>query len=212
MKIQKVHRISSTQKMKNNPHYQLAKAGDCVSAELLVNQIVQSPSYFQKLTGFVCPVQKPAGNQIPVALAKLMCSHSKLTLYDSVFLQHTAHGSSMVERLYYHPYFSGKVIPDNYIIVDDVYTTGNTLRYLKAFLESRGANVTSAWCIGSGPSLQFEPNRILVRLLLAKFPSISNYFDIDLLTVPQIEYLLRVSSINRLWQIHSDNQLALSFA
>lgn len=118
----------------------------------------------------------------------------------------------MVERLYYHPYFSGKVIPDNYIIVDDVYTTGNTLRYLKAFLESRGANVTSAWCIGSGPSLQFEPNRILVRLLLAKFPSISNYFDIDLLTVPQIEYLLRVSSINRLWQIHSDNQLALSFA
>ena len=123
MKIQKVHRISSIQKMKNNPHYHLAKTGDCVSAELLVNQIVQSPSCFQNLTGFVCPVQKPAGNQIPVALAKLMCSHSKLTLFDSVFLQHTSHGSSMVERLYYHPYFSGKVIPGNYIIVDDVYTT-----------------------------------------------------------------------------------------
>ena len=211
MKIQKVQRISSIQKMKNNPHYHLAKAGDCISAEHLVNQIVQNPSCFQNLTGFVCPVHKPAGNQIPFALANLMSSHSTLTLYDSVFLQHTSHGSSMVERLYYQPYFSGKVIPGNYIIVDDVYTTGNTLRYLKAFLESRGANVTSAWCIGSGPSLQFEPGSILIRLLLAKFPSISNYFDIKLLTVPQIEYLLRISSLNHLWQIHSDNQLELSF-
>ena len=165
-----------------------------------------------KLNGYVCPVMKARGNQIPLALAQYMSSNSNLTLCDSVILQHSPHGSSMVERLYYKPHFSGKVIPGNYIIVDDVYTTGQTLKSLKTYLESRGAIVTGAWCLGSGPTTQFEPNRLLLRMLLAKFPAISNYFDIASLTVPQVQYLLRLSSISRLWQIHSDNQLALSFA
>lgn len=147
-----------------------------------------------------------------MALALLMSANSKLILSDSVYLQHTLHGSSMVERLYYKPFFSGNVAPGNYIIVDDAYTTGQTLKSLKRFIESKGGNVTSAWCLGSAATTQFEPNRLLVKMLLMKFPSISNYFDIDSLTVPQIKYLLRLSSINRLWEIHSDNQLALSFA
>ncbi len=212
MKIQNVNRISTVVKMKNHPQYRLAKSGDIDAAQCLVNQTVQDCSPFQNLTGFVCPVQKPKGNAIPMALALLMSANSKLTLSDSVYLQHTSHGSSMVERLYYKPFFSGKIIPGSYIIVDDVYTTGQTLKSLKTFLESKGANVTSAWSLGSAATTQFEPNRLLLKMLLVKFPSISNYFDIDSLTVPQINYLLRLSSINRLWQIHLDNQLALSFA
>jgi hypothetical protein len=212
MRIDNIRRISTVLKMKNHSDYHLAKSGDLDAAQRLVNQTVPDCSVFQNLTGFVCPVQKPKGNSIPMALAVLMSANSKLILSDSVSLQHTAHGSSMVERLYYQPHFSGKVIPGNYIIVDDVYTTGQTLKSLKNYLESKGANVTGAWCLGAGPSTQFEPNRLLVRILLAKFPSISNYFDINSLTVPQIQYLLRLSSINRLWKIHSDNQLALSFA
>lgn len=199
-------------KMKNHPQYQLAKSGDIEAAQRLVTQTVQDFLLFQNLTGFVCPVQKPNGNSIPMALALLMSANSKLTLSDSVYLQHTSHGTSMVERLYYKPFFSGNIKPGNYIIVDDVYTSGQTLKSLKNFLEKRGANVTSAWCLGSGPSTKFEPNRLLVKMLMVKFPSISNYLDIDSLTVPQINYLLRLSSINRLWEIHSDNQLALSFA
>ena len=212
MRIENIHRISTILKMKSNSNYHLAKSGDFESAQRLVNQTVPDCSAFQNLSGFVCPVQKPKGNSIPMALALLMSANSKLILSDSVYLQHTSHGSSMVERLYYHPHFSGVVKTGNYIIVDDVYTTGQTMKYLKNFLENRGANVTGAWCLGAGPSNQFEPNRLLVKILLAKFPSISNYFDIDCLTVPQIQYLLRLSSINRLWEIHSDNQLALSFA
>lgn len=212
MRIEHIRRISTVLKMKSNSNYHLAKSGDFESAQRLVNQTVTDCSVFQNLTGFVCPVQKPKGNSIPLALALLMSSNSKLILSDSVYLQHTAHGSSMVERLYYHPHFSGKVIPGNYIIVDDVYTTGQTMKYLKNYLESKGANVTSAWCLGSAATTQFEPNRLLLRILFAKHPSISNYFDIDRLTVPQIQYLLRLSSINRLWEIHSNNQLALSFA
>ena len=212
MKIDHVRRISTVLKMKCHPQYHLAKSGDIVAAQSLVSQTVPDCSVFQKLTGFVCPVQKPKGNAIPMALALLMSANSKLTLSDSVYLQPASHGSSMVERLYYQPYFSGKVIPGNYTIVDDVYTTGQTLKSLKNYLESNGANVTSAWCIGSAASTEFEPNRLWVKMLTGKFPSISNYFDIDSLTVPQIQYLLRLSSINRLWQLHSDNQLALSFA
>ena len=212
MRIDNIRRISTVVKMKNNSDYHQAKTGDIESAQRLVNQTVPDCSIFQNLWGFVCPVQKPKGNSIPMALSLLMSANSKLTLSDSVYLQHTTHGSSMVERLYYHPHFSGIVKPGNYIIVDDVYTTGQTLKYLKNYLELKGANVTGAWCLGAGPSTQFKPNRLLVRILLAKFPSISNYFDIDCLTVPQIQYLLRLSSINKLWQLHSDNQLALSFA
>lgn len=212
MRIENICRISTVLKMKNHPEYHLAKTGDIDAARSLVKQTVHDCSPFQNLNGFVCPVQKPKGNAIPMALATLMCANSKLILSDAVYLQHTSHGSSMVERLYYKPFFSGKVIPGNYIIVDDVYTTGQTLKSLKQFLESKGANVTGAWCLGSGPSTQFEPNRLLVKMLLMKFPSISNYLDIDSLTVPQINYLHRLSSINRLWEIHSDNQLALSFA
>ena len=212
MKIEHVKRISTILKMKSYSSYNMAKNGDFDAAVDLVSRIVPDYSVFQKLTGFVLPVMKPKGNQIPLALAHYMTFNSKLTLCDSVFLQPASHGSSMVERLYYQPLFSGKVIPGNYTIVDEVYTTGQTLKSLKNYLESNGANVTGAWCLGSAASTEFEPNRLLVKMLIAKFPSISKYFDIDRLTVPQIQYLLRLSSINRLWQIHSDNQLALSFA
>ena len=211
MRIDNIRRISTVVKMKNHSDYRQAKTGDIEAAQRLVNQTVPDYSVFQNLMGFVCPVQKPKGNSIPMALALLMSANSKLILSDSVYLQPASHGSSMVERLYYKPLFSGQFKPGNYIVVDDVYTTGQTLISLKRFLESKGANVTSAWCLGSGPSTEFEPNRLLLRMLLAKLPSISNYFDINSLTVPQINYLLRFSSINRLWQLHSENQLALSF-
>ena len=131
MKIENIRRISTVLKMKNNVNYHLAKTGDYASAQHLVCQLIHDDSKFQNLTGFVLPVQKPKGNQIPMALARFMSFNSKLTLCDSVFLQPAVHGSSMVERLYYHPHFSGKVIPGNYIIVDDVYTTGQTMKYLK---------------------------------------------------------------------------------
>jgi hypothetical protein len=212
MKIAHVHRISTIQKMKGNSNYSPAKKGNLESAQKLVREIICKYSLFEKLQGFICPVLKPAGNRIPLAFAQLISSNSNGVLYDAVYLQHTPHGSSMVERLYYEPVFFGPVKPGNYIIVDDVYTTGQTLRRLKHYIESKGGNVTGAWCIGSGPSLAFEPTRLLLKLLLVKHPDITKYFEVELLTVPQIQYLLRLSSINRLWHIHSDNQLKLLWA
>jgi hypothetical protein len=130
-------------------------------------------------------------------------------LDDEIYLHHAAHGSSMVERLYYQPVFSGTVKQADYVIVDDVYTSGRTLKALKNYIESRGGNVTSAWTIGTGPSKEFEPTRLQFRLLTAKFPNITRYFDLDELTSPQIVYLLRLTTLDRLWTLHVDNQLSL---
>jgi hypothetical protein len=209
MKLSHIHRISTTSRLTGHPMYKTAKQGDPETAQIVVNEIITDKSQFRYLEGYVCPVLKSHGNKLPLALAYLMASHSNLTLYDSIYLQHASHGSSMAERLYYQPVFSGKVNPADYIIVDDVYTTGKTLKSLKSYIESHGGNVISAWCIGSGPSLEFEPKRMLLRLLTAKFPNINRYFDLNELTSPQIHYLLRQSSLNRLWMIHADNQLSL---
>ena len=158
MKIAHVHRISTIQKMKGNSNYSPAKKGSFESAQKLVREIICEYSSFEKLRGFVCPVLKPAGNRIPLALAQLISSNSNTILCDSVYLQHTPHGSSMAERLYYEPVFFGPVKPDNYIIVDDVYTTGQTLRRLKHYIESKGGNVTGAWCIGQALHLLLNPH------------------------------------------------------
>lgn len=212
MKLTHVHRISTTSKLTGHPHYKAAKNGNLATAEKVVHDIISAKNRFQYLTGYVCPVIKQQGNQIPMAFARLMASHSELILFESIFLQHAKHGSSMVDRLYYQPCFSGKVKQADYIIVDDVYTTGKTLKALKNYIESNGGNVISAWCIGSGPSLEFEPKRILIRMLTAKFPKIHRYFELNELTSPQIHYLLRLSSLNKLWMIHSEKQQSLLFA
>lgn len=211
MKLTHIKRISTTTRMKYNRNYCEAKNGNLVAAQKLVSDIIPDPMIFKNLTGYVCPVLKPKGNRIPLALAEYMANHSKLILEDAVYLQHTPHGSTMCERLYYNPTYSGRIKPENYIIVDDVYTSGQTLKSMKKYIESSGGNVIAAWCIGSGPSLEFEPDRFLIKLLISKFPDISSYFEIETLTAPQVHYLLRLSSLNRLWKIHSDNQLNLLF-
>ncbi len=212
MKLTHIHRISTTSRLTGHALYKEAKQGNQVAAQKVIEDIIPVKKQFRYLEGYVCPVLKANGNKLALALAYLMASHSNMTLYDSIYLQHTSHGSSMTERLYYQPSFSGMVKPADYVIVDDVYTTGKTLKSLKNYIESKGGNVISAWCIGSGPSLEFEPKRMLLRLLTAKFPNISRYFDLNELTSPQIHYLLRLSSLNKLWMIHADNQLSLMLA
>lgn len=211
MKIPAVRRFSSTIRMKNQVSYPSAKKGDLKAAHELIQHIQPDPRLFNNLHGYVCPVIKPSGNRIPLALAEYMAFHSRLILNDTILLQHAPHGSSMTERLYYHPRFFGSVPTGNYILVDDVYTTGQTLKSLKTYIEFHGGNVTGVWCLGSGPSLLFEPSRILVKTLIARFPNIGEYFEVCDLTVPQIQYLLRLSSLGSLFRIRHQQQQKLLF-
>ncbi len=209
MKISHVHTITSTPVLTGHRLYKMAKNGHQESAGIMLSEIIRDKHQFHNLSGYVCPVSKQSGNRIPNAFANIMAVNSDLILHDDIFLHHTSHGSSMVERLYYQPVFSGSVKQADYVIVDDVYTSGKTLKALKNYIEYNGGNVTSAWTIGAGPSREFEPKRMLIRQLTAKFPNISRYFDLNELTSPQIVYLLRLSSLNRLWTIHADKQLSL---
>jgi len=211
MKITHVTRLSAASKMLKHPAYKTAKCGNYDDARVLVSDILPVRNQFRNLKGIVCPVLKPVGNSIPLALAEFMAYNSGLMLCSSIYLQHTSHGSSMIERLYYHPNFSGKVVPGNYIIVDDVYTTGQTLKSLKDYIESNGGNVISAYCIGSGPSLEFEPSRLLLQMLACKFPNISEYFDLKTLTAPQVHYLLRFNSLSKLFERRYRSELTLMF-
>jgi hypoxanthine-guanine phosphoribosyltransferase len=212
MRIHQIRRLSSTSYMKRHKSYSQAKTGDIEAARKLISDIIHLPVKLNNKIDFVCPVMKPSGNRIPVAFAELLTSNFNRIHCNTVFLQNKRHGSSMVERLYYQPTFSGFVKPGNYMIVDDVYTTGQTLKYLKNYIESSGGNVYAAWCIGSGPSLQFEPARLQIKILLAKFPELTDYFDVSKLTVPQVNYHMRLSSINHLRKIYSDKQLQLLYA
>lgn len=212
MKIHHVRRLSSTSYMKGQIFYAQAKKGDIDAARKLVSTIIHLPEKLHEKSGFICPVMKPSGNRLPYALAEYFANNTNLVLYDSVFLQNNPHGSSMIERMYYQPSFSGFVKPGKYVIVDDVYTTGQTIKSLKNYIESSGGEVISAWCIGSGPSLEFEPTRLELKMLISRFPNITDYFDISLLTVPQINYLMRLTDIRHLWRKHSDNQLNMMYS
>jgi hypothetical protein len=212
MKIHHIRRLSSTSCMKGQVYYALAKKGDIEAARKLISTIIHLPDKLHEKSGFVCPVMKPAGNRIPLALAEFFANNTNMVLCDSIFLQNNPHGSSMIERMYYQPSFSGYVKSGNYVIVDDVYTTGQTIKSLKTYIESSGSEVTSAWCIGSGPSLEFEPTRLKLKLLISRFPDITEYFDIHKLTVPQINYLMRLTDIRFLWRKHSNNQLHLMYS
>jgi hypothetical protein len=212
MKIPRVRRISTTVRMKNHALYPDAKAGNLDAACKLVADVVPDTAAFANLHGYVCPVNKFKGNKIPLALALHMSGNSYLVTDDGIYLDHQPHGSAMCERIYYQPGFSGPVKRANYIIVDDVYTSGKTLKALKNYIEKQGGNVIGAWCIGAGASLEFEPDRIMLKLLYSKFPDIERYIDVASLTMPQVQYLLRLTSLNRLWRIHADNQLQMLFA
>jgi len=147
------------------------------------------------MRGFVCPVMKASGNRIPLALAELFSRNAELELCTSVILEHFPHSNAMIGRLHYNPCFSGPVIPGNYVIVDDVYTSGSTLIALKKHIESKGGKVIAAYTLGSSKSLAFEPNRLMMKILLSRFPGIDRYYEPQLLTAPQVIYMLRFRSL-----------------
>jgi hypothetical protein len=155
---------------------------------------------------------KPSGNRIPLALAEFFSNNSGQQLCTSVWLKHTYHSNAMIDRLHYLPEFSGDVIPGKYVIVDDVYTSGATLAGLKHHIESHGGTVVDAFTIGSSKSTCFQPDKLLLKILLSRFPGIDRYYDIDLLTAPQVVYMLRFRSLQSLHESYYSHCLEALYA
>lgn len=195
MKINSIHRLSNTGSLIRNKFYESAHGGNLLSAFRLVDDLIPNFNRFNSLSAIICPVQKFSGNKIPLALASRIVQHSDSLLCDTVFLRNERPGTKMIDRMFFQPEFTGKVIPGKYILVDDVFTTGITLKGLKTFVESNGGNVVSAFTLGSSKSTLFEASRLQLRILKGRFPEIEKHFDLSLLTIIQIEYLLKINSI-----------------
>jgi hypothetical protein len=212
MNIPRIIRLSSAARMTSHPVYHSAKAGSLPDALRLVSDILPLPFRFTHLQGFVCPVMKTSGNRIPLALAEYFSRNSGLQLCNFVWLKPAAHSNAMIDRLHYLPEFSGDVIPGKYVIVDDVYTSGSTLAGLKHHIESRGGLVVAAFTIGSSKSTCFQPDKLLLKILQSRFPEIDHYYDINLLTAPQVVYMLRFRSLQSLHERHYSHCLKALYA
>jgi len=211
MKINSIHRLSNTGSLVRNKFYESAHAGSLLSAFRLVDDLIPDFNRFNSLSAFICPVQKFSGNKIPLALSKRIAQHSDSVLCDTVFLMTERPGTKMIDRMFFQPEFIGKVIPGKYILVDDVFTTGITLKGLKTYIENCGGNVVSAYTLGSSKSTLFEASRLQLRILKGRFPEVDKYFDLSLLTIIQIEYLLKFNSIKNLNILYSENHYKKQF-
>jgi len=210
MKVSRIKRLTTVNKMYQSGHYVQAKHGNFSHAIALISDLKLnfSPSVNVQ---YVCPVNKQPGNQIPLALAHFLAAKGNSVVYDSILLQNSKRGSSFSERLFYEPQFSGPVLPGNYLICDDVHTTGVTLKALKMYIENYGGNVISAVVLGSSfGSLKLDPSNIKLKMLLSKFPGIENYFDVCSFSDNQISFLLQFSSMYKFYHFYA-SQMKKSF-
>lgn len=211
MKINKIHRLSNTTKITSNCNYLSAHDGNLLSALRLVDDIIKDYSHFASLSVHVCPVIKTSGNKIPLALAMRIVQNSKSVLCDTIFLSNDRPGTKMIDRMFYQPEFYGTVMPGKYILVDDVFTTGITLKSLKTFIENNAGQVSAAYTMGSSKSTLFELSTLQLKILSCRFPDLSNYFDPTELTIVQMEYLLKFSSLQNLNSRYSENHFNRQF-
>ena len=212
MKMPRINRLSTTAKLKCSVNYPSAKRGNLLAAFKTVDAININYNRFLRFTGYVCPVQKHNGNAIPMALAIRIAQNSNLKVCNSVFLENIKTGNTMVERMFSEPVYSGDIPTSKYIIVDDVYTTGITVKALKDYIESTGSRVNSIYTLGSSKyGLEFEATSIPLKILKSKFPTIEHYFDLSELTAAQVNYLLRFNSIQRFFQYTNEFRHELSY-
>ncbi len=192
--------------------YKSAKRGSLSKARILVSELLSNLNQFAFPGTHVAPVYKSSGNKIALALAEKLAQDSSLILDTDILLNHSVHGPTMIDRIYYSPEYSGIVKPVNYVICDDVYTSGQTLIAMKNYIESRGGNVIRIVTIGSSASTLIEPPKRSLQILESRFPGIWNYFDIESLTAPQIVYLLRFHSLQSFFNRYYEYSLKLLYS
>ena len=102
-----------------------------------------------------------------------------------------------MQRIFYEPNFTGQVPTGNYILVDDVITTGNTLKHLKTYIESAGSQVNAIYTLAASRSGGlFEPSKLQYQIYASPFHQFSAYFNLPELTLAQLIYLNRFKSIS----------------
>jgi hypothetical protein len=141
-------------KLKSHPDYGAAKAGDPVAAVKVAAAAVK-PEVARKLAGahpgsILASVhaQEASGrNQLPLAMADRIGELTGLDVDDAIFqsniVGHT--GATAASRLSSVPDFAGQVQQGrDYILIDDVATSGSSLAAMRSYIEEKGGRVVAA--------------------------------------------------------------------
>lgn len=207
-------------KMKSHPKYQEAKQGDYDSAKALVNDVIKPHRVKQLAEAYpdavVVPVRSSGkdSNQIPVAYADAI-SKAGIPVDKGIVITEKANrtGSSELNRLVSKNKLEGEVKKgQNYIIADDVVTSGASINEYRKYIEKNGGKVvaSTALCMGQQGSNQIAPKKESIekaidkhgKALLNKVCDSIGIGTLESLTNWQVNYLRSCSdaTLNKLIQ------------
>lgn len=156
-------------KVVDHPDHEAAKHGDLKAAERLVNDLTK-PSKVKQLAdaypeAIVVPVSSKGDgtNQIPKAYAKKI-SESGLDYDDGITITKKANRTATSQK---HRLFSNNEIAGNvqkgreYIVADDIVTSGASLNEYRLYIESKGGKVVATTTLGIGGkgSTEIKPKK-----------------------------------------------------
>jgi hypothetical protein len=173
MQVENINHTSISNLVKTKD-YEKAKSGDIISAYEIVNKIVKSErlsSISNYPNAKLIPVisnERTGRNMLPLAYAQkiheIYGNEIETDIVQSNRSYHT--GASPAARLLRPVYFDGKINPgQEYILIDDVSTSGATLKALEIFVEENGGKVVLSTNLAQG---RFGPNQIISKDLLNK--------------------------------------------
>jgi adenine/guanine phosphoribosyltransferase-like PRPP-binding protein len=218
--IPSVTALGNCGKLVHNPYYSKAKHGCIESAVKLVSFLFTKANQ-QKIRQMICDIpnvliapvygiEASGINKIPVAFANAIAQVCDTIIDTDIYLEnkpkHT--NATAINRFLSLPIFSGFVVIDaNYVLVDDVSTSGASLKAMKDYIESKGGNVIACIVLGLGrQGSQFEPTQkdlydLICQLDIHELNSLLNETgrtNIHSLTAIEIRFLKQFSSVNEL--------------
>jgi orotate phosphoribosyltransferase len=201
--------------------YAKAKMGDLRFAKVLMNYVLKPEIINNIINQFpnatLVPVLKSGNtNQIPYAYTLYLKSKNKnyniLKIKQTNKIQKT--NKSALYRLVTPNIFTGEIKPnENYIIIDDVITTGSTVKNLENYIKENGGNVVLITTIasanniniGKGTNYDFDSNLYKVIDNKLGIKNIENLFkkygfliNIKKLTYNQLKLLTLYNNLSTL--------------
>lgn len=142
--------------LKNEPEYEKAKAGDFISAGILINRLIrlETVEKIAEIIGDKNPIvvavvaeEQRGANAIPYAIAQVIARELGLTVDTEIrqINKVSRTGKGINHRFAFQPLFGGNVQKGrDYFIVDDTLSVGGTIANLRGYIENNGANVIGA--------------------------------------------------------------------
>lgn len=203
---------TSSEKLRADPDFAAAKAGDTRAARRLVYRVT-NPAMVDWAKGNLGPGQtlvpviayeRRKFNKIPIALAQYLSylSGAPVTtdIRQSVDVSHT--GANAMRRMLSRPEFDGVVRPgQHYVLVDDYVTLGSTMSELADFIRRGGGIVDDVVALGHRVKT-LSPELRQVRSIRRKYgaTTVTDVFGVNpaALAKAEADYLDSFDSIDAL--------------